>query len=295
MATLSSIQLNLTRLGKQEVEKDVVMEKKFREVCLKIIEAYKNRRKGIHELKKRTGDPFAEVAVRMLKKVQDRDSARIMRCKRLEDDDEVGNLAIEPSEGLAECKASVSNLRRIQVKDIIKEVKDYLKTYLSAGIDISCQMSQSAGLYKFACKLDSLSSLLVQGMATGKKKPITRRGGSHVTNVPEFDKKDFTSWKVRFLVFLDGLEPYLMKTLECGPFVPLSNLSTSINPLTHEGPSDTRDTKIVALRLKFNAFKALEGEKDNDSDFEEDLRGSSEFIADLNAVYHERALLANQK
>ncbi|GJT97107.1 hypothetical protein Tco_1092625 [Tanacetum coccineum] len=31
----------------------------------------------------------------------------------------------------------------------------------------------------------------------------------------------------------------------------------------HEGPSDTKDTKIVALRLKFNAFKALEGEKVN--------------------------------
>nr|GEX55589.1 hypothetical protein [Tanacetum cinerariifolium] len=33
--------------------------------------------------------------------------------------------------------------------------------------------------------------------------------------------------------------------------------------LAHEGPSDTRDTKIVALRLKFNAFKSLEGEKVN--------------------------------
>ncbi|GKC17822.1 Toll/interleukin-1 receptor domain-containing protein [Tanacetum coccineum] len=29
-------------------------------------------------------------------------------------------------EGLAECKASASNLRRIQVKDIVKEVEDYL-------------------------------------------------------------------------------------------------------------------------------------------------------------------------
>ncbi|GKE98701.1 hypothetical protein Tco_0022052 [Tanacetum coccineum] len=38
--------------------------------------------------------------------------------------------------GLAKCKASVSNLRRIQVKDIIKEVKDYLKTYSLAGMDI---------------------------------------------------------------------------------------------------------------------------------------------------------------
>ncbi|GJW02741.1 hypothetical protein Tco_1561597 [Tanacetum coccineum] len=33
--------------------------------------------------------------------------------------------------------------------------------------------------------------------------------------------------------------------------------------LAHEGPSDIRDTKIAALRLKFNAFKSLEGEKVN--------------------------------
>ncbi|GKB90328.1 hypothetical protein Tco_0962600 [Tanacetum coccineum] len=56
-------------------------------------------------------------------------------------------------------------------------------------------------------------------------------GGSHVKNVPTFDKEDFTSWKVRFLLFLDGLEPYLLKTLEDGPFVPMSSLSTSDNPL----------------------------------------------------------------
>ncbi|GJR65227.1 hypothetical protein Tco_0011292 [Tanacetum coccineum] len=30
-----------------------------------------------------------------------------------------------------------SNIRRIQVKDNVKEVKDYLKTYSSAGMDIS--------------------------------------------------------------------------------------------------------------------------------------------------------------
>nr|GEU79015.1 retrovirus-related Pol polyprotein from transposon TNT 1-94 [Tanacetum cinerariifolium] len=100
---------------------------------------------------------------------------------------------------------------------------------------------------------------------------------------------------------------------ENGPFLPMSPLSTSTNPLTkplnqwspkdvklanqdkrlksiiisclpndvmksiikcttakaiwtdlilaHEGPSDIRDTNIAALRIKFNAFKALEGEK----------------------------------
>ncbi|GJR65078.1 hypothetical protein Tco_0011143 [Tanacetum coccineum] len=100
---------------------------------------------------------------------------------------------------------------------------------------------------------------------------LDSRGGSHVTNVPKFDKDDFTSWKISFLVFLDGLKPYLMTTLEDGPFVPMSNLSTPSNPLPKrqnqwsnvERPSDTRDTKIASLRLKFNAFKALEGEKLN--------------------------------
>ncbi|GJV25368.1 hypothetical protein Tco_1378063 [Tanacetum coccineum] len=139
---------------------------------------------------------------------------------------------------------------------------------------------------------------------------LDSRGCFHVKNVPAFDKDDFTSWKIRFLVFLDGLEPYLITTLEDGPFVPMSNLSTPTNPLpkcqnqwsnaksrltnqdkrlksiiivclpndviksiikykfvkemwielclAYEGPSDTRDTKIAALRLKFNAFKALE-------------------------------------
>ncbi|GKF34514.1 hypothetical protein Tco_0107714, partial [Tanacetum coccineum] len=39
--------------------------------------------------------------------------------------------------GLSECEASESNVRRIPVKYIVKEVKDYLKTYSSAGMDIS--------------------------------------------------------------------------------------------------------------------------------------------------------------
>ncbi|GJT73998.1 retrovirus-related pol polyprotein from transposon TNT 1-94 [Tanacetum coccineum] len=137
----------------------------------------------------------------------------------------------------------------------------------------------------------------------------------NITTITNFDIDDFTSWKVRFLVFLDGLEPYLVKTLEDGPFVPMSNLSTLDNPLlkrqnqlsnvesrlanqdkrfksiiisclqndgmkfvikcksekatwndlllAYEGPSDTKDTKIAALRLKFNAFKSLKGEKVN--------------------------------
>ncbi|GKC24375.1 hypothetical protein Tco_1026525 [Tanacetum coccineum] len=59
---------------------------------------------------------------------------------------------------------------------------------------------------------------------------LDSRGGSHFINVPAFNE-DFTSWKVRLLVFLDGLEPYLLKILEDGPFVPMSSLYTTENPL----------------------------------------------------------------
>nr|GEU96774.1 retrovirus-related Pol polyprotein from transposon TNT 1-94 [Tanacetum cinerariifolium] len=186
----------------------------------------------------------------------------------------------------------------MQVKDIVKEVEDNLKTYSSTGMDISCQLSQSAGLNKFACKLVSLSSLLFQMCKIEKE-----------------------MW--------NGLI------------------------LAHEGPSDTRDTNIATLRLKFNAFKSLEGEKVNgtftrikcllndlenngviipqaevnapfvnslprkwlsmnqtlrdnnsiindclatlDSDVEEDQKTNNKFMVDLNAKYHERALLVNQK
>nr|GFA05880.1 hypothetical protein [Tanacetum cinerariifolium] len=314
--------------------------------------------------------------------------------------------------GLFKCKASERNIRRIQVKDIVKDVKDYLKIYSSAEMDIRSAVSISCPA-KFACKLDTLSkqcrvtkplgncslfkttqdSIMsrtippippplgtnigspsnpnvnrvdtMPNIDTTNISPIINvsrsvvdddlllhqlfdsRGGSHITNVPIFDKDDFTSWKIRFLVFLDGLEPYLITTLEDGPFVPMLNLSTPANPLpkrqnqwsnaesrlanqykrlktiiigcqpndvmksivkcktakemwndlilAHEGPSDTMDTKMAALRLKFNAFKALEGEKGSNLDVEEDNKTSNEFMANLKAEYHERALLANQK
>nr|GEW65792.1 probable calcium-binding protein CML21 [Tanacetum cinerariifolium] len=73
---------------------------------------------------------------------------------------------------------------------------------------------------------------------------ILFKGESHVINVSAFDIEDFSSWKDRFLVFLDGLEPYLLKNSELN--------------------------------------------------VEKDTRSSSEFLADFNVEFHDRALLANQ-
>ncbi|GJU00251.1 hypothetical protein Tco_1110589 [Tanacetum coccineum] len=89
--------------------------------------------------------------------------------------------------------------------------------------------------------------------------------------------------------------------------------------LGHEGSSETRDSMIAALRLMFKGFKALEGEKvqqtytrikillndlenkdvkisqaeDSEFDVEDDTRSSLEFLSDLNQKFHDRALLAN--
>ncbi|GJU88981.1 hypothetical protein Tco_1301404 [Tanacetum coccineum] len=135
--------------------------------------------------------------------------------------------------GLSEYEALESNIRRIQVKDIVKEVKDYLKTYSSAGIDISwhlllCQTYTMPITTALITTTTAATTNVAQSVVDENlPQLLDSRGGSHVTNVPAFDKEDFTSWKVRFLVFHDGLEPYLLKTLEDGPFLPMSSLSTT--------------------------------------------------------------------
>nr|GEX54443.1 acidic leucine-rich nuclear phosphoprotein 32 family member A [Tanacetum cinerariifolium] len=88
----------------------------------------------------------------------------------------------------------------------------------------------------------------------------TNTGGSRMTNVLEFDKEDFSSWKDRLLVYLDGLEPYLLEVLENEPFVPMSPLSTSINKLTKPQKQwSLEDKKLVnqEKRLKSIVISCL--------------------------------------
>nr|GEW55555.1 Gag-Pol polyprotein [Tanacetum cinerariifolium] len=275
--------------------------------------------------------------------------------------------------GLSECKSSKSNVRRIQVKYIVKKVKDHLKTYSSARIDISCfkntrdpimsgtlppippPLRTSAGSPSGpnANRVDMMpnadptttTTTNVARNVIGENNDnlpqlLDSRGGFYVTNVLAFDIDDFTSWKIRLNSAWPMKDHLTLETL-----------------------------KITALRLKFNAFKELEGEKVNgtytrlkcllndfenngvvisqsevnatfvnslprkwlsmnqtqgannsikndslaalygkyhyeegliddiyaDSDVEEDNRINNEFMANMNAEYHERVLLANQK
>ncbi|GJZ83427.1 hypothetical protein Tco_0648600 [Tanacetum coccineum] len=58
-------------------------------------------------------------------------------CKASEGNKDLLSAKHQPMiKGLANGKASASNLRDIQVEDIVKEVEDYLKTYSSAEMDI---------------------------------------------------------------------------------------------------------------------------------------------------------------
>ncbi|GJU63092.1 retrovirus-related pol polyprotein from transposon TNT 1-94 [Tanacetum coccineum] len=91
---------------------------------------------------------------------------------------------------------------------------------------------------------------------------LDSRGGSHVTNVLEFDKEDYSDEKDRVSwVYLDGLEPYLLEILENGPFVPLSPLYTSTNPLSKPQNQWSHADRRLANQDK--RLTTLEGERVN--------------------------------
>nr|GEU98968.1 retrovirus-related Pol polyprotein from transposon TNT 1-94 [Tanacetum cinerariifolium] len=90
-------------------------------------------------------------------------------------------------------------------------------------------------------------------------------------------------WNPMFLVYLDGLEPYLLEVLKNGPFVPMSPLYTSTNPLIKPQKHWSSEDRKLANQDK------------SDLNVEEDSRSISEFLVDLHAEFHERALLVNQK
>ncbi|GJY47894.1 hypothetical protein Tco_0437850 [Tanacetum coccineum] len=144
--------------------------------------------------------------------------------------------------------------KRIQVKDVVKELEDYLKTYSSVGIDISW----------FLVYLDGLEPYLLKILENGPYVPKSP------ASTPEFflfkpqkqqsleDRKLMNQDKRLKSIIISCLPNDIMKSV-----IKCTTVKFMWNDLIlrHEGPSKTIDTKIETLRLKFNAFKALEGEK----------------------------------
>ncbi|GJT06853.1 retrovirus-related pol polyprotein from transposon TNT 1-94 [Tanacetum coccineum] len=136
---------------------------------------------------------------------------------------------------------------------------------------------------------------------------LDSRGVSHVTNVPEFDKEDFTSWKrLKFNDFksLEGEKvngtftrlKCLLNDLENnGVIIPQAEVNaTFVNSLQRKWLS-MNQTQRANNSIKNNSLASLYGKYNYEEDVEEDQRTSNEFMVNLNAEYHERALLENQK
>ncbi|GKA07225.1 retrovirus-related pol polyprotein from transposon TNT 1-94 [Tanacetum coccineum] len=170
---------------------------------------------------------------------------------------------------------------------------------------------------------------------------LDSRGGSHVTNVPEFDEEDFSSWKdrLKFNAFkeLKGekvngtftrLKSLLNDLENNGVSIPQAEVNaTFVNSLpkkwlsmnqTHRVNNSIKNDTLATLYGKYNYEEGLidqiyeseltrftlQGSKalisnpsmqESNSDIKEDQRSSSEFLVDLNAEFHERAFLSNQR
>nr|GEU98858.1 retrovirus-related Pol polyprotein from transposon TNT 1-94 [Tanacetum cinerariifolium] len=144
--------------------------------------------------------------------------------------------------GLSECKASESNVRRIQVKDIVKKVEDHLKTYSSAGMDISRR-----------------PLILLDPIISGAIPPIPPPFGASSGNLGS----------------------------------PNANRVDTM-PITTDPINTTTMTNVAQSVVDENLPQLLDS-RGGDSDVEEDQRTNNEFMADLNAEYHKRVMLANQK
>nr|GEZ05707.1 NB-ARC domains-containing protein [Tanacetum cinerariifolium] len=124
--------------------------------------------------------------------------------------------------GLFECRASKSNIRRIQVKNFVKEVKDYLKTYSSAGMDISCEACDRFKDLLRACPRHGFSELHQLGTfynALNSKDQDSLNsddGGNFLDKIPReclaiIDSKS----KVRYSCNKPLVAKELAKILEC--------------------------------------------------------------------------------
>nr|GEV55367.1 hypothetical protein [Tanacetum cinerariifolium] len=193
--------------------------------------------------------------------------------------------------GLPVCKASERNIRRIRVKDIIKEAEDYLKTYLSAGMDISDTKIAALRLKFNAFK--SLECEKVNGTFTRLKCLLNDLENNGVT-IPQ------VKVNATFVNSLPRKWLSMNQTQRTNNSIKNDNLATLCGKYNYEESLIDQIYKSETQRFTIQASssKALISNhqfQDSDLDVEENQRTNNEFMADLNAEYHERALLANQK
>ncbi|GJZ40232.1 retrovirus-related pol polyprotein from transposon TNT 1-94 [Tanacetum coccineum] len=100
---------------------------------------------------------------------------------------------------------------------------------------------------------------------------VDKKGGSYAASALKLDPGKFNKWKKQMLYYLARMEPYYLKCIKDGPFQPkivdddIMELVISCvlaketwTDLVHsfEGPSNTKENRIMDLKLKYQTFKA---------------------------------------
>ncbi|GJV37799.1 retrovirus-related pol polyprotein from transposon TNT 1-94 [Tanacetum coccineum] len=85
-------------------------------------------------------------------------------------------------------------------------------------------------------------------MATVNDVPqlVDKKEGSYAAIAPKLEPGKFNKWKKRMFCYFAGMEPYYIKCINDGPF----------QPKTAKGPSDTKENKIMDLKLEYQTFRA---------------------------------------
>ncbi|GJS75739.1 hypothetical protein Tco_0725620 [Tanacetum coccineum] len=100
---------------------------------------------------------------------------------------------------------------------------------------------------------------------------VDKNGGSYAAIAPKIESGKFNKWKKRVLCYLAGIEPYYIKCIKDDPFQPKTTKDDIIESviscetakatwtnLVHnfEGPSDTKENRIMNLKLEYQTFRA---------------------------------------
>nr|GEW16856.1 uncharacterized mitochondrial protein AtMg00810-like [Tanacetum cinerariifolium] len=79
-----------------------------------------------------------------------------------------------------------------------------------------------------------------------KPPDVDKKGGSYSVVAPRLELGKFNKWKKHMLCYLMGMEPYYIQCIKDGP----------LKPKTAKGPSDTKENRIIDLKLEYQTFRA---------------------------------------
>ncbi|GJU21099.1 hypothetical protein Tco_1154441 [Tanacetum coccineum] len=87
---------------------------------------------------------------------------------------------------------------------------------------------------------------------------VDKKGASYSTVSPRLELGKFNKWKKCMLCYLMGMEPYYIQCIKDGPFIPKT--AEGDDKHDFEGPSDTKENRIIDLKLEYQTFRAKPSE-----------------------------------